>query len=61
MPYVAATVAKDALHWQQYVFFTDIHLFAPYKTMWLTAISSHCLAALPITSLLENFRGTNFV
>jgi len=32
-------------------FYSLIRLLTPYENWWLTAISSHCLAALPVTDV----------
>jgi len=41
---------KYAISWQQ-CFCSFMLLSTQYKTTWLTAISSHCLAALPVKNI----------
>jgi len=38
---------SQKIRWRSYASFSLRLLFTQYKTTWLTAISSHCLAALP--------------
>ena len=45
--------SKNALRWQQSFFFTS------YKSTWLTAISSHCLAALRATDVFKSHKQLN--